>query len=86
MLVSDYKDVGCKYHDLCATCPFSQCLKDFHGGLRGAVASVRRHAMLTEAALFNKPTTTLAEEYGMHDRSVRKALSRARMEVAIWER
>ena len=74
-----YKDEGCEFAASCLDCPFSRCVYDEPGGKQHFVKELRNRELLrlyTEG----KDIKKLAAMFGISQRTVHRALKRARNE------
>ena len=74
-----YKDEGCEFAASCLNCPFARCVYDEPGGKQHFVQELRNREILrlyTEG----KEIKELASMFGISQRTIHRALKRARNE------
>lgn len=74
-----YKDEGCEFAPSCLECPFVRCVYDAPGGKQHFVKELRDQEILSLYTT-GKEARELAEIFGISQRTVHRALKRARNE------
>ena len=74
-----YQDEGCEFAPSCLECPFARCVYDEPGGKQHFVKELRNQEIL-RLYTTGKEIRELAEIFGISQRTVHRALKRARNE------
>jgi hypothetical protein len=74
-----YQDEGCEFAYSCLNCPFARCIYDERGGKQRFIKDLRNQEMLR---LYSdgKEIEELAATFGVSQRTVQRALKRAKNE------
>lgn len=75
-----YQDGGCELADSCLNCPLPRCIYDEPGGRQRHMKSLRNKEMLRLFAIEGKEIRELALIFDISQRTVHRALKRARNE------
>ena len=75
-----YRDEGCELADSCLSCPLPRCVYDEPGGRQHWLKSLRDREIVRLANSEGKGIKELALMFGISQRTVQRALKRARNE------
>ena len=75
-----YRDTGCEFAESCLNCPFTKCIYDEPGGKQRYTKRLRDKKMLDLFTAERKRIRELAVIFGISQRTVQRALKRARNE------
>jgi len=75
-----YKDDGCEFADSCLNCPFPKCIYDEPGGRQRWLKRQRDRDMINLFISEGKGVKELSLMFGVSQRTVQRALERARHE------
>ena len=75
-----YRDNGCEFADSCLNCPFAKCLYDEPGGRQHHIKRFRDKEILRLYTTGKKGLRELALMFDLSQRTVQRALKRARNE------
>lgn len=73
-----YRDEGCELADSCLHCPFPGCIYDQPGGKRRWLKRLRDREMVRLFTTEGKGIKELARGFGVSQRTVQRALGRAK--------
>jgi hypothetical protein len=72
-----YQDEGCEFADSCLNCPFARCIYDEPGGKQQFIKRLRNQEIL-RLYTNGKEIEELAATFGVSQRTVQRALKRAK--------
>ena len=75
-----YRDEGCELADSCLDCPFSECIYDQPGGRQRWLKRQRDKELFRLFSTEGKEVKELALLFGVSQRTVQRALKRAKDE------
>ena len=75
-----YRDEGCEFADSCLNCPFSKCIYDQPGGRQRWLKSSRDREIVKLFTAGGEGVKELALRFGVSQRTVQRALGRAKSE------
>lgn len=75
-----YRDDGCEFAKSCLNCPFPKCIYDQPGGRQCWLKRLRDREMLRLFITEDKEVKELALRFGVSQRTVQRALKRAKNE------
>jgi len=75
-----YRDDGCELADSCLNCPFPKCVYDQPGGRQRWLKSLRDKEIVRLFTTEGKGVKELALRFGISQRTVQRALGRAKSE------
>jgi DNA-binding CsgD family transcriptional regulator len=75
-----YQDVGCEFADSCLNCPFQKCLYDEPRGKQHYIKHLRDREIARLSINDGKGIKELALMFGLSQRTVQRALKRAKNE------
>jgi len=75
-----YRDEGCEFADSCLNCPFSQCIYEQPRGRQRWLKRLREREMIRLFTSEGKRVKELAAMFGVSQRTIQRALKRAKNE------
>ena len=75
-----YRDEGCELADSCLNCPLSECIYDQSGGKQRWIKRQRDREIVRLFSTEGKGVKELALIFGLSQRTVQRALKRAKNE------
>ena len=75
-----YRDDGCEFAKSCLNCPFPKCIYDQPGGRQRWLKRLRDRNMVRLFTTEDKEVKELALRFGVSQRTVQRALKRAKNE------
>ena len=75
-----YQDLGCEFADSCLNCPFQKCIYDEPRGKQRYIKHLRNREIARLSTNDGKGIKELALMFGLSQRTVQRALKRAKNE------
>lgn len=75
-----YRDEGCEFAASCLGCPYPNCVYEQSGGKRRWLKKMRDKEILQSFAREGRRIKELAQEFGVSQRTIQRALGRTRNE------
>jgi len=73
-----YQDAGCEFADSCLNCPFSKCIYDEPRGRQRYIKRLRDKEIARQFTANGKGIKELALMFGLSQRTVQRALKKAK--------